>query len=97
MREGAGRLSSPPRPRRGGAGEGVDLVSGLLDGGDASLLLRLRDELRMGHEAVDGATGLWALQPHVQGAAERIHHLNLEQRRRREEVRGLKMNESVMQ
>lgn len=34
----------------------------------------------MGHEAVDGATGLWALQPRVQGATERIHHLNLKQR-----------------
>lgn len=32
----------------------------------------------MGHEAVDGATGLWALQPLVQGATERIHHLNLQ-------------------
>lgn len=34
----------------------------------------------MGHEVVDGATGLWALQPRVQGATERIHHLNLKQR-----------------
>ena len=74
--EGARRLSSSPRPR-GGAGEGVDLVSGLLNGGDASLLLGLGDELRMGHEAVDGATGLWALQPRVQGATECVHHLNL--------------------
>lgn len=75
--EGAGRLSSSPRPR-GGIGEGVDLVASLLDGGDASLLLREGDELGMGHEAVDGATGLWALQPLVQGATERVHHLNLE-------------------
>lgn len=75
---GAGRLSSSPRPR-GGAGEGVDLVSGLFDGGDAGLLLGQGDELGMGHEAVDGATGLWALQPRVQGATERVHHLNLKQ------------------
>lgn len=38
MGEGAGRLSSSPCPR-GGIGEGVDLVSSLLDEGDASLLL----------------------------------------------------------
>lgn len=80
MGEGAGRLSSSPGPR-GGAGEEVDLVSSLLDGGDASLLLGLGDELRMGHEAVDGATGFWALQPRVQGATERVHHLNLKQRK----------------
>lgn len=44
------------------------------------LLFRQGHELRMGHEAVDGATGLWALQPLVQGATERVHHLNLEER-----------------
>lgn len=38
----------------------------------------------MGHEAVDGATGLWALQPLVQGATERVHHLNLQGDKRKE-------------
>ena len=78
--QGAGRHSSSPRPR-GGAGEGVDLVSSLL--GDASLLLGQGHELGMDHEIVDGATGLWALQPLVQGATECVHHLNLKQRQRK--------------
>lgn len=86
--EGAGGLSSSPRPT-GGAGEGVDLVSSLLYGGVASLLLRQGHELGMGHEAVDGATGLWALQPLVQGATERVHHFNLQEtEKERRSVRG---------
>lgn len=62
--------------------EEVNLVSSFLDGGDASLLLRQGDKFRMGHEAMDGATGLWALQPLIQGATERVHHLNLKQKRK---------------
>lgn len=78
--EGGGQVFSSP-DQWWGAGEGVDFVSSLLNGGDASLLLLGQGhELRMGHEVVDGATGLWALQPRVQGATERIHHLNLKQR-----------------
>lgn len=62
---------------RGSTGEGFNLISGLLDRGDASLLLGERHKLRMGHEVVDGAAGFWVLQPLVKGATERIHHLNL--------------------
>ncbi len=89
--EGAGWLSSSPCPR--GAREGFDLVSVLLDGGDASLLLLGHgDKLGMGHEAVDGATGLWALQPLIQGATERVHHLNL---KRKQKTERQKMSSSV--
>ncbi len=71
----------------------IDLVSVLLDGGDASLLLLGHgDKLGMGHEAVDGATGLWALQPLIQGATERVHHLNL---KRKQKTERQKMSSSV--
>lgn len=60
--------------------KGVDVISSLLYGWDVSLLFGQGHKLRMGHEAVDGATGFWALQPLVQGATECVHHLNLGER-----------------
>lgn len=76
--ERAGWFSS--RCSGGRAGEGVDLISGLLYGWDVGLLFGQGHKLGMGHEAVDGATGFWALQPLVQGATECVHHLNLGER-----------------
>lgn len=40
-------------------------------------LVFLQDELRVGHEVMDGASGFGFLEAFVQGATERIHHFDL--------------------
>lgn len=42
-----------------------------------SRLIFLQDELWVSHEVMDGASGLRFLEAFVQGATERIHHLDL--------------------
>lgn len=63
-------------------GGGVVLGVGVVDEGNMGLGV-LYPEFGVGHEVVDGCSGLGLLQPLIEGdgAAECIHHPDLEQRR----------------
>lgn len=86
---------------RGRGGRGVTGAGGVALGGSVVLrvgvvyegnmgLRVLYPEFRVGHEVVDGCSRLGLLQPLIEGdgAAECIHHPDLEGRRRNRKWRG---------